>query len=157
MYQKIMVPLDGSELAECALPHAIHIAKASKARIVLVSVTERIQGFRIIEDRTERLETRLSPEARGKFEKQAQGYLDKIAKQLEREGLKVDTDVQFGSPSEGIIACSINNKCDIIIMASHGRSGISRWSHGSVADKVFRASNLPVLMVKAPGAVDNLK
>ena len=157
MYQSILVPLDGSELAECALPHAIHMAKASQAKIVLVSVTERIQGFRIIEDRTERLEERLSPEATGKLEEEAQRYLDKIAKQMEAEGVKVDTDVQFGSPSEGIIACSINNKCDIIVMASHGRSGISRWSHGSVADKVFRASKLPVLMVKAPGAVDNLK
>jgi nucleotide-binding universal stress UspA family protein len=151
-----MVPLDGSELAECALPHAIHIARASNAKIVLVSVTERIKGFRVIEDRTERLETRLSPEARGKFEKQAQNYLDKIARQLEKEGVNIDTDVQFGSPSEGIIACSLNNKCDIIVMASHGRSGISRWSHGSVADKVFRASKLPVLMVKAPGVADNL-
>ena len=157
MYKRILVPLDGSELATCALPHAMHIAKASQAEIVLVSVTERVQGFRIIEDRTERLEERLSPEATGKLEKEAQRYLDRIAKQLETEGVKVDTDVQLGSPSEGILICSLNNKCDLIVMASHGRSGISRWSHGSVADKVFRASSLPVLMVKARGAADKLK
>jgi nucleotide-binding universal stress UspA family protein len=149
MYKKILVPLDGSELAECALPHAFEIAKAFAVEIILVSVTERVEGFRAIEDRSEPREERLAPEAAGKLEKQAQRYLDRIAKRLEADGVKVESDVQFGNPAEGIIASAITNKCDIVIMASHGRSGVSRWSHGSVAEKVFRAIRIPVLMIKA--------
>jgi nucleotide-binding universal stress UspA family protein len=55
-----------------------------------------------------------------------------------------------GDPAEAIVSFAEKNPCDIIVMASHGRSGVSRWAVGSVADKVFRASTVPVLLVKAP-------
>jgi len=153
MYKKILVPLDGSELAECALTHVVAIAKAFAAEVILVSVTERVQGFRVVEDPTRPTEQRLVPEGMGKLEKQAQRYLDGVAKRLEAEGVRVLTDVELWNPAEGIIASAITNKCDIIVMASHGRSGPSKWTHGSVAEKVFRASNIPVLMIRAPGCV----
>ncbi len=157
MYKKILVPLDGSKLAECALPHAIDIAKAFKAEILLSSVTERVKGFRVMDDPSEPLGQSLMPEGAGKLEKQAQRYLDRIAKQLDAEGIKAETDVQLGEPAEGIIASVITYKCDIIVMSSHGRTGVSKWSHGSVAEKVFRGSPVPVLMVRAPGCVASVK
>ena len=149
MYKKILVPLDGSKLAECALPHALSIAKAFKAEIVLVSVTERVPGGVLMDDPSKPSGETVIPEATGKLQKQAQKYLDRVAKNLEPEGIKISTDVQLWQPAQGIMDSAWLYKCDMIVMASHGRSGISKWTHGSTAEKVFRATNIPVLMIRA--------
>jgi nucleotide-binding universal stress UspA family protein len=150
MYKKILVPLDGSKLAECVLPHVEALATSCEPEeVILVSVTERVTGYRVIEDYSEPLGERLEPEAVGKLEKQAQKYLDKIAKTLEAKGVKVRTEVLLGKPAEEIVLYAAHRECDLIIMASHGRSGLSRWAHGSVADKVFKAASVPILMIKA--------
>jgi nucleotide-binding universal stress UspA family protein len=157
MYQKILVPLDGSKLAECVLPYVEKLATCcGTEQVILVSVTERVTGYRVIEDYTQPLGERLAPEAVGKKEKQAQRYLGKIAKTLEAKGIKVLTEVLLGKPAEEIAFYAANEGCDLIIMASHGRSGPSRWAYGSVADKVFRASSVPILMVRAPGCVGGI-
>jgi nucleotide-binding universal stress UspA family protein len=153
MYKKIMVPLDGSKLAESVLPHVEAIAKGTNAEeVILVSVTERVLGYRPVTDYSQPTEEKLVPEAVGKMEKQAQKYLDKVAKRLEAKGIKTETLVLLGNPAEEITLNAKHYGVDLIIMASHGRSGISRWTHGSVADKVFRASSVPVLMIRAPVA-----
>jgi len=153
MYKKIMVPLDGSKLAESVLPHVEVIAKGTNAEeVILVSVTERVLGYRPVTDYSQPTEEKLIPEAVGKMEKQAQKYLDRVAKGLEAKGIKTETLVLLGNPAEEITLNAKHYGADLIIMASHGRSGISRWTHGSVADKVFRASSVPVLMVRAPVA-----
>ncbi|NQT31918.1 MAG: universal stress protein [Deltaproteobacteria bacterium] len=152
MYKKILVPLDGSKLAECVLPHVGNLATCSAgAEVVLVSVTERITGFRVMDDSSQPLGERLAPEAVGKQEKAARKYLGRIAKDLEAKGIKVLTEVLLGQPAEEITFFATNEGCDLIVMASHGRSGPSRWAHGSVAEKVFRANCAPLLMVRAPG------
>jgi nucleotide-binding universal stress UspA family protein len=157
MYKKILVPLDGSKLAECVFPYVEELAKDCDTKeVILVSVTERIQGYRAFEDPTQPLGQRLAPEAYGKKEKQAQRYLDRIAKAIAAKGIKVDTEVLLGDPAEEIVIYAKHPGCDIIVMSSHGRSGPSRWAHGSVADKVFRASCVPVLMVRAPGCVTGI-
>ena len=153
MYKKIMVPLDGSKLAESVLPHVEAIAKGTNAEeVILVSVTERVLGYRPFTDYGQRMEEKLVPEAVGKMEKQAQKYLDRVAKGFEAKGIKTETLVLLGDPAEEITLNAKHYGVDLIIMASHGRSGISRWTHGSVADKVFRASSVPVLMIRAPVA-----
>ena len=153
MYKKIMVPLDGSKLAECVLPHVEEIAAhCGTEEVILVTVTERIQGYRPMDDPSKPLGYQLIPQGVGKKERQGQRYLDRIAKRLETKGVKVETTVLIGNPAEEIAIYAGEFGCDLIIMASHGRSGISRWAHGSVADKVFRASPVPVLMVRAPGS-----
>jgi nucleotide-binding universal stress UspA family protein len=166
MYRRILVPLDGSKLAECALPHAEALAKGcDTGEIILVSVTERVQGYEAVESSSEPLvlsgggwlgsiqppPQQLVPKEFGKKEKQAQRYLDRIANELEAKGVKVHTEVLFWPPAEAIASYAENNDVDIIVISSHGRSGISRWTHGSVADRVFRSSRVPVLMVRAPG------
>jgi nucleotide-binding universal stress UspA family protein len=157
MYQKIIVPLDGSKLAECVLPHVEALATSCGTKqVILVSVTERITGYRVVEDYTQSSGERLLPEAVGKKTKQAQRYLGRIAKTLEAKGIKVLTEVLLGNPAEEIAFYATNKGGDLIIMASHGRSGPSRWAHGSVADKVFRASCVPILMIRAPGCVSNI-
>jgi len=157
MYKKILVPLDGSKLAECALPHVEELAKGrGTEKVILVSVTERVQGYRAFEDPSQPLGQQLAPEAVGKKEKQAQRYLGRIAKAMEAKGIKVDTEVLLGDPAEEIVIYAKHPGCDIIVMSSHGRSGPSRWAHGSVADRVFRASCVPVLMVRAPGCAPSI-
>lgn len=171
MYKKILVPLDGSKLAECALPHAEELAKGcDAAEIILVSVTERVQGYKAGEGSTEPFvlsgggfgsaiqppPQRIVPEAFGKKEKQADRYLSRIAENLEAKGAKVRTMVLFWPPAEAIVSYAEEKSADIIVMSTHGRSGPSRWAYGSVADKVLRASCVPVLMVRAPGCVPGI-
>jgi len=157
MYKKILVPLDGSKLAECALPHAEELAKCCDTeKVILVSVTERVQGYRAFEDPSQPLGQQLAPEAFGKKEKQAQRYLGRIAKAMEAKGIKVDTEVLLGDPAEEIVIYAKHPGCDLIVMSSHGRSGPSRWAHGSVTDMVFRGSPVPVLMVRAPGCAPSI-
>jgi nucleotide-binding universal stress UspA family protein len=152
MYKKILVPLDGSKLAESALPHAETLAKGcGTEELILVSVTERVPGYRPIEDPSQPLGERLVPEATGKKAKQAQKYLERIARAMEAKGIKVVTEVLMGSPADEITIYAKDPGCDIIVMSTHGRSGPSRWAHGSVADRILRASCVPVLMVRAPG------
>jgi len=172
MYKKILIPLDGSKLAECALPHAEALAKiCDAAEIILVSVTERVQGYKAaIEGSTEPFvlsgggfgsalqppAQRVVPAAFGKKEKQADRYLGRIAEKLQSKGVKVHTEVLFWPPAEAIASYAEQNGADVIVLSSHGRSGLSRWAYGSVADKVLRASCVPVLMVRAPGCVPNI-
>jgi len=157
MYKKILVPLDGSKLAECALPHAEELAKCCDTeKVILVSVTERIQGYSALADSNQLTGRRIVPEAVGKKEKQAQRYLGRIAKAMEAKGIKVDTEVLLGDPAGEIVIYAKHPGCDLIVMSSHGRSGISRWTQGSVTDRVFRGSPVPVLMVRAPGCAPGI-
>jgi len=171
MYKKILVPLDGSKLAECALPHVEVLAKGCDTEeVVLVSVTERVQGYRAFTSPSQSFTgptsgwlepslppgQRLVPEAFGKKEKQAQRYLDRIAKKLAAKGFNVSTEVLLWKPAEAIVGYAKQSGCDLIVMASHGRSGPSRWAFGSVADKVLRSSCIPVLIVRAPGCVPGI-
>jgi len=156
IYRKVLVPLDGSKLAECILPHVEELATHNMVEeVILVSVTERIPGYRAWADYSQPQEERLAPEAVGKLERQAQKYLNRIAKGLETKtkGIKILTEVLLGNPAEEIAFYAETKGCDLIVMASHGRSGISKWAHGSVADKVLRSSRIPILMVRAPGCI----
>ncbi len=158
MEEKIVVPLDGSKLAECVLPHVEELAKScSTKEIILVTVTERIAGHTRV-TRFAQPVGPLPPEpvlkvpvVIGKKQRQGQRYLNRIAKGLQKEGIKVRTEVLLGNPAEEIASFAEHDGADLIVMASHGRSGPSRWAYGSVTDKVFRASCVPVLMIRAPG------
>ena len=162
MYTKILVPLDGSKTAECILPHLDVVAKGCGTQeVILLSVTESVTGYR------EKARPGYSgstlppynpvteiPLATGKKQQQAAKYLARIARRLHDKGFMVRIEVLTGSPAQEIVTYAQENDCDLIIMASHGRSGIDRWAHsigtyGGVADKVLRASPIPVLTIKA--------
>ena len=152
MFRSTLVPLDGSKLAECALPYAEELAKCCNTeQVVLVSVTERVEGYRLLDDSSQPSGQRIAPEAVGKKEKEAQRYLDGVSKMLKAQGVKVQTEVLLGNPAEEITLFAKYHEIGLIVMSSHGRSGPSRLAFGSVADKVFRSTNVPVLMVRAPG------
>jgi nucleotide-binding universal stress UspA family protein len=184
MYSKILVPLDGSKLAECVLPHVEAIASGcGTPEVTLVSVTEILRikeklnmpsnesptyqilgGIGIVSGQVMKSvyestmagqpgnqATRLRDV--GKKYSQADKYLHRIQQNLIKKGLKVQTLVLLGNPAEAIVSFATNNGTELIIMASHGRSGISRWASGSVAERVFRSACIPVLMVRAPGCI----
>lgn len=167
MYKKILVPLDGSKLAECALSHAEQIARGCNTdEVMLISVTEQIQGqtqapeaqeLYLSSDRSEfqRAGSGMTVTF-GKKERQAERYLGRIARKLEAKGIKVRTAVLFWPPAEAIASYAEQKGADIIVMSSHGRSGPSRWAYGSVADKVLRGSCIPVLMIRAPGCITGI-
>jgi len=167
MYKKILVPLDGSKLAECALPYAEKLAKGcGTEEVILISVTERLTGETIAPEMQELYRSSerqdvygSGPEVKvifGKKEKQAQRYLGRIVEGLKAKGINVRAEVLLGKPAEQIVSFVENNGADVIVMSSHGRSGPSRWAYGSVADRVLRASCVPVLMIRAPGCVPGI-
>ncbi len=180
MYNKVVVPLDGSDLAEVVLPHVQEIASGCNIpQIFLVSVTEHVSGIvtrqaapvemPAVEGHTPRPSGAMrvgstfagvvfsedpavlknAPAGLGKMAKTALNYLEKVAAKLEKAGLNVQPAVLIGgSPAEEIVRFATKEKADLIVMASRGKSGFNRWDMGNVADKVIRATDIPVFLVK---------
>ncbi|UCC60083.1 MAG: universal stress protein [Dehalococcoidia bacterium] len=145
MYRKILVPLDGSEVAECALPHMqVVAAGCNVVEILLLRVIGPLPlpgDYIISEGDRKRLESQHRSEA--------QSYLGRITKQLGESGLDVHADIVEGEAAERIVEYADKQRIDLIVMATHGRSGIGRWALGSVADRVVHHSRVPVLLVRA--------
>ena len=151
MYQNVMVPLDGSELAECVIPHVEAIAQGcSVPRVTLVRVVAPLQFHGGVE-------SRFSPEERRRLEADsmnvARDYLDQLVKRLKDAGMSVKSEVIYGDVIDQLVDYAAANEVDLIVIATHGRSGVSRWVWGSIADRILRSSCVPVLMVRAPGCV----
>ena len=156
MYRRILVPLDGSKLAECALPHAEELTRdRNTGELILVSATEQVHARTRAPEALE-LYHSAGPEVTvtfGKKHGEAQRYLNKVAEKLKAKGIKARTEVLPWPPAEAIADYAERDSADIIVMSTHGRSGPSRWAFGSVADKVLRSSCVPVLLIRAPGCV----
>ena len=143
MYSRILVPLDGSALAERALPHAGGIGRATGAEVILLQVVRAPLGDAPEAGQTE--EDRAIREAAV----EALSYLGKIAGKLDEEGgVKVRTEVLEGPAAEGILGFAHREDVDLIIMSTHGRTGISKLLMGSVAEKVMLTTKRPVMLIK---------
>ena len=151
MIKRILVPLDGSKLAECALPYAEELAEKLGSEVALVSVTNRTQGFWPFEDPEERTEERLIPEAVCTMEERAGNYLDTTAKEMEGKGIKIFKEVVCGKTAEEISNYVDTRHIDLVIMSSHGRSGPRKLLRGSVAQKVLKTARVPIMLIRAPG------
>ena len=158
MYKKIMVPLDGSELAECVLPHVEgFITNCQVSTIIFVRAVKPEPmvsrgayatgevDLTIIEENTKKIEEEKKSSAKD--------YLNQVADRLKHEGVQLQTEVIVGKVAEGLIDYTEANNIDMILIATHGRSGVSRWVRGSIADRILRGSSIPVLMVRAPGTM----
>ena len=141
MYQRILVPLDGSDRAELALPFAEELAAKLGSEIILLCASD-------------------SAEAEDYAKHEI--YLEQITEAVKRTTKKLLTNpeqkvsirsaVTIGLPAQEIVDYAEQVAVSLIIMATHGRTGVSRWALGSVAEKVMRASTRPVLLVRVPGA-----
>jgi nucleotide-binding universal stress UspA family protein len=141
MYQCILLTLDRSPLAEQALPHAVALARACEARLELLSVVPLSDG-----DHEASTSTREDGERQGA---ETRDYLAGMAARLEEEGLQVGAAVRFGDVAAEVLHHAEASEADLIVMATHGRSGLGRWVYGSVADHVLRHATMPVLLVRA--------
>ncbi len=149
MYKKILVPLDGSELAECALEHAKAIAIGCNVpEVVLLRVVEPTYAVADALSDSEGMYTELS----NQIQKAAELYIIDVTEKFKQKyGINVQSALVYGSAANEILEYTKNNQVDLIIMTTHGRSGLSRWLLGNVADRVSHHSNVPVLIIVPPG------
>jgi len=153
MYERILVPLDGSEVGEAALPYVQELAASlepkTKVEVILLQVVTMRAHYVASGD----LATPI-PYTEKEMEQirdRAKGYLDEVAQRLRSKGITVKTKVSTGHPAEEIIKAAEETQAGLVAMSTHGRSGISRWALGSVTDKVLREGKVAILTVRAPG------
>jgi nucleotide-binding universal stress UspA family protein len=139
---RILVPLDGSPVAEIALGCAVDLAHRATSTLDLLRVAEAhvLPG--------------MDPsDAQVRVVKEAEDYLASTAQRLREQGMKqVETSVWYGPAAESIAEAARVREADLIVMSSHGRSGLGRLVLGSVAESVLRSTATPILLIRAPGA-----
>ena len=140
MFKKILIPVDGSSFSEAVLPHAQTLAKKYDATVHLL----RVQSPDPYEPPWGAAVTAI-PEP---LQVRPADQLELLAQRLKIEGVSTSIEVAEGHTAEAILDCAKHSHADLIAMTTHGRSGLSRWWLGSVADKVVRASHIPVLLVR---------
>jgi len=143
IYKKVVVPLDGSPLAEVALPYAEEVAAKMGSDIILLTVlpSGEPEEYQNHQNYTKKIED--------VTKRQVEKYLEDTG----NKAIKVGTATRVGNPAEGILDYVDKGYMCLIVMATHGRSGVGRWAVGSVADKVVRATTRqPLLLIRAKGA-----
>ena len=142
MYNKILVPLDGSELAEVTLWYAARLAGRLQASLTLVYVTQP--------------DELTSPHMYECYLKdtivKVKAHADEIRAETKDGDITVDYKILKGDPAEEIVDYADKNKIDLIILSTQGKSGIKRWAMGNVANKVVGATRKQVLLIRARGA-----
>lgn len=142
MLSRILVPLDGTSLAETALRHAVELARATGAGIVLVNAAQ--DSLAAVP------EARVNVPSRQVYASAIRGtaYLQGVTARLRGEVGKVRWDVMEGDPAAAILTCARKENVDLIVMGTHRRTGLSKLLKGSVAETVAVGTNRPVLLVK---------
>jgi nucleotide-binding universal stress UspA family protein len=138
MYQRILVPLDGSSLAEGVLPHVQALAKHLGAELVLLRV-----AFTHIFPGADPIQAQVTAV------QEAEDYVSSLATRLQGEGVKAEGKVRYGDPVEEILDHVVWDHIELIAMATHGRTGLSRVVMGSVAEHVLRRTSVPMLLLRA--------
>ena len=141
MFKRILLPLDSSKLAECVLPHLIAIAQICEPEVHLLRVSEpygvtaRLRIIDPVDWQIRKAET--------------ESYLSGIAARLQNAGLRVSTQLQDGRPAEHIIEVAHSWNADLILMSSHGQSGISPWNVSSVVQQVILRAHRSLMIIRA--------
>jgi nucleotide-binding universal stress UspA family protein len=149
MYKKVLVPLDGSQYAQCSLDHVRAIGLACHVpEIILLRVVETASGG---PDVTPGKGKKGSSKIEDEKTAEAQDYISSLARRLKEEGLQARGELAFGKADEQITNYARTNQVDLIIMSTHGRSGVSKWEIGNTAKGVVDYSTVPVLLVLAAG------
>lgn len=148
MYKRILIATDGSELATKAVEHAMSLAKLAGAPVVVATVTEAWSSLDLARAARHGNQNPIT-----QYEEMAisaaNHVLEKAAQLAKSHGVSCELlHVQDRHPAEGIVAAATDKGCDLIVMASHGRRGISRMLLGSQANEVLTHSKIPILIVK---------
>ena len=139
-FNNILVPLDGSLLAGAALWKAAGIANGGTLSLLRAAEARSLVGTDLVEAQVAAVQ-------------EAEEYLASVARRLADRGLKkVETHVWYGPPAAAIVEAAETQKADVIVMSTHGRSGLGRLILGSVAESVLRGTRKPILVVRADSA-----
>jgi nucleotide-binding universal stress UspA family protein len=149
--RRILIPLDGSPLAEEALPTALALAQRLRVPVRLLTIIE-VSGAMPLELATAAFSARRFEETLMRLFAEAEQHLARSGERLRHAGVETSTDVRHGVPGAAIVAAA--QPGDLIVMTSHGRTGPARWLLGSVAESVVRQATVPVLLLRTPPASD---
>ncbi len=149
VYQKILAPLDGSKIAECTLEHVKEVARGCNVPEVDFLFVVDISPMYFAGEMPPPVD--LLMEAEKAEETGAREYLDGLIKKMKGESIRAKAVVLKGNPAGQILDFAEKSGVDLIVMSTHGRSGPSRFFLGSVAEKVLRASTVPVMVITPPG------
>jgi nucleotide-binding universal stress UspA family protein len=139
---KILVPLDGSEMAEAAIPPALEMAKAGSPLLILMRAADArvLPGTDAIDAQVQAV-------------REAEEYLAAVKAKLEKTGAKgIETHVWYGPAAPAIVEAAKVQKVDLIVMSTHGRSGLGRIIFGSVAESVLRGTRVPIFLIRPSDA-----
>ncbi len=156
MFDRILVPLDGSRVGEAALPAVKALVSklvlGHKIEVILIRVVSTLVHYVIAGEASAQIP--YSPHEMDLIKKDAQAYLEKVAAELSALGASVQVRIATGNPAEAIAKTAEETKVDLIAMSTHGRSGLSRWAFGSVAQKVLQGqgAKIPILLVRGTPA-----
>lgn len=152
MYERILVPLDGSKVGEAALPYVEELVSklvpGTKVEVTLLQVVSSLAHYVIAGEASASIP--YTEKEMEQIKKKAIDYLDKVGEGLRSKGAIVRTKVETGNAAKGINKVADETNADLIAMSTHGRSGFSRLALGSVTDKVLRGGDIPVLVVRVP-------
>jgi nucleotide-binding universal stress UspA family protein len=142
VFKRILLPLDGSRLAEQAIPYAVVQAKSFGAELILLRLFEPLRGTSGVSRATlESVERRINALARE--------YLEHVAVGIQEQNISVQVITTRGHPHHEIVRFAEANQVDLLLICTRGHSGFNRWLMGSVADRVIRGASSPVLLVRA--------
>jgi len=144
MYNKILVPLDGSKRAEAVLPHALEMANRYGAEIIFL----RVEELFVMLEWDEVVDLAKCHEKFDTRKKASESYLDLIKAEFRDKGIKTDTHVVYGPVVKSILTTAEEMDVDIIVMASHGLSGLPRTFYGSVTAGVLQKIDRPLLIIR---------
>ena len=147
MYKHVLVTLDGTARSEAVVPHALDVAKSMSADVTLLRVVDAVAAE--WSERGAIGKSQAETTIRSLFADQAQTYLERVASQMAREGIRVHTLVKQGPPARQIINAARDIEADAIAMSTHSRRGINRLMFGSVAEQVLHETSLPVILVRS--------
>jgi nucleotide-binding universal stress UspA family protein len=145
MYKKILVPLDGSKRAEAILPHVKNLALCFKAKVIFFIVIEP----RHFIEHDEISYTSTYEEKCDHQIKETESYLASLLEQFREEGIKVQTLIGDGPVVKAILDAAKSESADLLAMASHGRSGLSRTFYGSISAGVLQRIDRPLLLIRS--------
>jgi nucleotide-binding universal stress UspA family protein len=141
MFRHILIPLDGSGLAECAVSCAVAFGRTFGARVTLLRVLEKTQNAECLQS--------IDPLDWSMYKREATTYLTELGARFEAEGIESDLMVKEGHPAQRIIEAIQEKGIDLMVVSSHGRSGLSGWSAGSVFQKIILRARISIMIVRS--------
>ena len=146
MYRHILIPTDGSELAEHGVTNGLSLAKSVGVKVTVIVVEEPFNWLSVSETQAQRASEEFAKHTE-QIKRHAGSVLDRVANAAKQAGVPCDTvQVENVQPYQAIITTARDRGCDLIVMASHGRSGLSALVLGSVTNKVLTHTKTPVLV-----------